>query len=382
MLAILVWLLSLFLIITPVFAGDPPTLISPVNNSQLSAIPSFSWQAVTGSVEYNILIDNEPTVTSPYAKNPYYPTNPSYSPRTLDPGTYYWKVKAKDSSGNWSIWSDIWSFTLTSATPLPTPTISSTPTAVPTATPTSQANLSTFIISNLPSQLNSNESFNASINLSLADYPNTNFYLKGAFKKEGGSNYFGFTKVTGNWIKNSNSYTDQYLITTNSSGNWSGNLEVKPDSSDSGFSGTDNYIFKVGRYTATGSGPAWSNDLIIKIIAAKDNESNSISTSTPTSIPSVKPSSSTSPPLFKITISSKQPLSQRSLDTSVYRTASVAGATSSASISAAPTKTNVKTGKQTNPLIWIGLIFILIGIGTIGYIYFKKNAKIYLKIRS
>ena len=117
-----------------VSAIDTPILINPPNNSNISSIPTFNWQSVSGSKEYNILIDDEPTVTSPYTKTPYYPTNQNYSPQTLNPGTYYWKVKAKDSSGVWSDWSTIWSFTLTNSTPNPSP--SPTPTHSPTPFPT------------------------------------------------------------------------------------------------------------------------------------------------------------------------------------------------------------------------------------------------------
>lgn len=385
MLAILFWLLSLFIIVKPVLAGNPPTLISPSSNSSISTVPTFSWQAVPNSIKYNILIDDEPTVTSPYAKNPYYPTNPNYSPRTLNPGTYYWKVKSQDNDGNWSGWSDIWSFTLTtspnlsSPTPIPTPFASYSP--IPTSNPTSSPHPTTFSISNLPSQINSDESFNILVNLSLPNNPNTNFYLKGAFKKSDSSNYFGFTKVAGNWIKNNSSYSDQYSITTDSTGKWSGNLEVKPDSSDSGFTGTEDYVFKVAQYTSSGSGPTWNdNQSTIKIITTENNNtsstpvpsSNNISSETKLSVaPSAKATTTT---LIKTT--------QLKNNTLAYQIASVEGATAFASMSATPSsKVDVKNDKQINPLILIGVILILLGIGTIGYIYIKKNGQIYLKIR-
>lgn len=58
-----------------------------------------------------------------------------------------------------------------------------------------------------------------------------------------------------------------------------------------------------------------------------------------------------------------------------YRIASVAAATTSA---APMGKVEVKNEKQTNPFVWIGLIFIFAGIGTVGYIYLIKNAKIHI----
>jgi len=176
----------LFFGVSPVFAIDPPNLINPQNNSIISSSPTFSWQSVSGSVEYNILIDDELTVTSPYAKTPYYPTNPSYSPQSLNPGIYYWKVKTKDGGGNWSNWSNIWSFTLQTNSSSPSPTLTSTSTPSPTPTqspsPTSTPS-SSFTVSNIPSQINSDQFFTANIDLFSPNHPNTKFYLKGAFKK-------------------------------------------------------------------------------------------------------------------------------------------------------------------------------------------------------
>lgn len=349
--------LLVLIFVKPVFAGESPILITPANNSTVASIPTFSWQAVSGSTGYNILIDDEPTVISPYAKTPYYPTNPSYSPKTLNPGTYYWKVKAKDSSGNWGSFSSIWSFTLSSSNPTSTPTPSPTPTPLAsTVSPTSS-----FTISNIPSQINSDQSFSAAVNLSLPNNPNTNFYLKGAFKKLDSSNYFGQTKVSGNWVKNGSSYSSQYQIITDSSGNWSGNLEVQPDSGDSGFTGSDDYIFKIGRYTSSGSGPTWSSEATIKIISAGSDQGRTLTDiSSPTTSPSSSPSN--------------QP---KSYDKLIYHNATVAGAEASASTSASTsTKVAIKNQKQTTPIFWVGLIFIFAGIGSIGYIYLKKNGKI------
>lgn len=147
---------------------------------------------------------------------------------------------------------------------------SPSPTASPTPSPSSSSSSSTtssFTISGVPSTLDSDKSFSASINLSLPNYPNTKFYLKGVFKKPDSSNYFGQTKVNSSWIKNSSTYSDQFSIITDSSGNWSGTIDVQIDSFDSGYTGSGDYIFKVGRYSDSGSGPTWSNEQNIKINA-------------------------------------------------------------------------------------------------------------------
>lgn len=368
----------LFFGVSPVFAIDPPNLINPQNNSVISSVPTFSWQPVSGSGGYNILIDDEPTVTSPYAKTPYYPTNPSYSPQTLNPGTYYWKVKAKDSNGNWGSFSSVWSFTLTSSYSNPTPTPTQTPNPTPTATPdpTTAPNSNTFFISNTPTQINSDQSFTSLVNLSLSDKPNTNFYLKGAFKKTDSSNYFGLTKVSGSWIKNGSSYSNQMPITTDLSGNWSGNLDILVDSDDSGYTGTGDYIFKVGRYDTNGNGPTWSNEVSININNVGNTENPTGNTQSSSSRTTTSPTPTTSAILSKSSISQSK----------FTKVASVAGvsksATSTSSSNSSPSaNTKVASQKQINPFILVGIIFIIGGVGSLGYIFLRKNETVYKYFR-
>lgn len=245
-------------------------------------------------------------------------------------------------------------------TPIPSPTFSLSPTPTPSPTP----KLSSFTISNIPSQINSDQSFNVPINLSLPDNGNTNFYLKGAFKKSDSSNYFGQTKVSGSWVKNGSSYSNQFPITTDSSGSWSGNLEIKPDNEDSGFIGTDDYIFKIGRYTSSGSGPTWSNESTIKITSQENSQGE---TSANTFVPTTT----------SLQVKTFTPNPTKNYDRLSYRIASVAAATTSATLSASTsTGISVKGQRQTSLLIWTGLIFIFAGAGSIGYIYLKSNGKI------
>lgn len=211
------------------------------------------------------------------------------------------------------------------------------------------------------------------MSLTSPENPNTNFYLKGAFKKADGSNYFGLTKLSGSWIKNGSGYSSQFSVTTDSSGNWSGNLEVKPDNEDSGFTGTGYYIFRVGKYNSKDANPSvsWSNEITIKIKSV----SSSAASPAPSTINTVSLNPSAAAP--KPTVKSFKPQSSNTL---VYRNASIAGTSASAVTSAAPASSplvEVKNQKQTNPLVWVGLIFIFAGAGLIGYIYFKKNGKIH-----
>lgn len=355
--------------IESVFADSSPVPLSPTNGSTITQTsPKLSWeysgQCYTNGSCFYVEVDDSDTFTS--IDKYIYTNNKYYTPQNLAYKKWFWHVKAKNPSGTWGAMSDTWSFTIAASSNSPTP--SSTPTSTPTSFPVSSSstNSSSFSTSNIPSQINSDQSFTVSVTLSLPDSPNVNFFLKGAFKKSDGSNYFGQTLVSGNWIKNGSSYSNQYQITTDSSGNWSGNMEVKPDPDDSGFSGTDDYTFKVGRYTLAGLGPTWSNESGIKIVGSSTNSTSQTSSTTTKSSGSITKSSSTS-----ISPSSKSIIySSNSNPKLNYQIASVAGA----SASATPSSTvEVKNEKRFNFLLWIGGGLILTGLGSLVYIYLRSR---------
>lgn len=381
----------LIFIAPPVFAGEPPQLSSPSDGTTTSS-SKLEWQTpsyplYSGGSPYMVQVDDEQTFTNP-EKNNIYLTNNYYTPQ-LNPGTWHWRVKAKDVDGVWSEWSSVWLFTLTSNSPNPSPSPTPdplsdpAPTPVPTLTPqstpqpTSSSQNSAFLISEVPSQINSDQSFSVSVNLILPNNPNTKFYLKGAFKKEGSSNYFGKTLVSDSWIKNGSSYSSQFPLTTDSSGNWSGNLEIMPDSKDSGFTGSGDYIFKVGRYTSSGSGPTWSIEVTIKITAVEVETSNeggaggskSSSSSTPkptsTSTNSTKKLSSNTSSIIKL------PKSSQGFESSV------AGIQNAPTPRASP-ETEVLEKREINFIPLLGGGFILAGLSSLGLIYLK-NKGIYEK---
>ncbi len=378
-----IFLATAFLTPTGVFAGDPPQPSNPSNNSQ-TASSKLEWSAPSYSLyvndPYRIQVDNNSDFSS--AEKDYTTQNTYYTP-ALSEGNWYWRVKAKDSTGTWSDWSSSWSFTLTASpasgasTPQPSPSSTSNPTASPVpsssssssssgSSSSSSSSSSIFTISGIPSEINSSESFTVSVNLSLPNNPSANFYLKGAFKKTDGSNYFGLTKVSGSLIKNGSSYSSQYKITTDSSGNWSGSLEVKPDSDDSGFTGTGDYIFKVGRYTNSGSGPTWSNENSIRIVGTSSSDSPD-----PTTAPTISPSTST---IKTKTTSVTSPTIK--LEPKI---GSVAGEATVAAQKSTPSATLEVKDSKINFLPWIGAGFIIFGAASLGFIYYRshKNEKIY-----
>lgn len=138
-------------------------------------------------------------------------------------------------------------------------------------------------------------------------------YLKGAFYKDGSSNYFGLTKFNDSWIKNSTTALSQKEVIIDS---WDNNILVKPDFNDSGFSGSGEYKFKVGFYYLTSSGNLssvnWSNDINIKIEAIPTE------TPTPSKIKNVNSSSSFS--LSNTQAINKTPTSMKIITPSISKT--------------------------------------------------------------
>jgi len=146
---------------------------------------------------------------------------------------------------------------------------------------------------------------------------------------------------------------------------------MQADNEDSGFSGTGDYIFKVARYTETGSGPTWSNEATINITQTETSQAEG-SSNTPESSPSLSNTPSSSPgETFGKTSSPKANLKTNS----VIKLASVAAATV-ASSSATPSSTHqtiVKNEKPINIVTIVGGLFVFVGISLSGYLYFRHK---------
>ena len=401
MLAFLIIFLGIILITTPVSAAPMASIVSSPSQATLDSPfdvqtsinddPNTSYY-IKGRIGISPStltkgLTNNPQNTSPddwltdndnWSKFPTITTNNSglwagslklktSSTATTGDNLLVFRIRKVGSTTNYDSASKTISLSTTSSSsPTPVPSVSS-PSSI------SSDSSSSFTISGTPSQINSDQSFTASVNLTLPDSPNTNFYLKGAFKKQDGSNYFGLTKVSGNWIKNNSTYSNQYPITTNSSGNWSGNLEIQPDADDSGFSGSDNYIFKAGRYTSSGSGPTWSNETTLKITdTSTQNQGSASETTSQQSASQTNPTAPSQVSKTNPAIVSKS----KNYDTPTYQSASIAGTTTIASPSATPSA-NIKVAnqKQNNLLILIGSLFVLVGTGSLGFIIYKNKIK-------
>lgn len=99
---------------------------------------------------------------------------------------------------------------------------------------------------------------------SLSGFTNgETIYIKGAFFKDGATNYFGYTKSNDSWVKNSTTAISQQQVTI---GSWDGSAIVRSDFEDSGYIGKGDYKFKLGFYYLTSGGNLssvnWSSNVL------------------------------------------------------------------------------------------------------------------------
>lgn len=117
------------------FAAISPVPTGPVNDSTTDT-PKLIWEysgvCVSSGSCFRVWVASS-SAFSPIARDHYTNSN-TYIPK-LTPQKWYWKVEAKDSTGTWSDWSDVWSFTLIEPTPTPTPTPSPSPSSISTSSP-------------------------------------------------------------------------------------------------------------------------------------------------------------------------------------------------------------------------------------------------------
>lgn len=254
---LLACLLVLFFWPKITFSSDVPSLKLPEDNASENINPKLSWeyngQCPTDGKCFKVEVDNNSDFSTPEKSS--YTDSTSYSPKGLSEGDWFWRVKARDQSGKWSGWSNIYKFSLQTTAPQA---------SSPESSKKENSINIKFEIKDLKSEINSDEEIDVVVLLER-DKPNSRFHIKGAFRKDDSINYFGETFFENNWSKNNSAYSRQPVIQTDNEGRWEGKIKVRADTEDSGFKEAGDYMFKVGKYTESGNGPIWSNEVNIKI---------------------------------------------------------------------------------------------------------------------
>jgi hypothetical protein len=195
--------------------------------------------------------------------------------------------------------------------------------------------------------------------------------IKGAFYKATTSNYFGNTRISGSWIKNSADNINQPAVII---GNWDNILYVKNDPTDSGFIGTGEYLLKIGYYLTQSDGDLssvnWSDNIEKVQIIAPTPTPTPMPTMAPTNTqaPAIQPSStpnSTSVPtstLVRTVSKTPTPTKHASSPSTPVPTTSSQGNILGSAINSSPSADPAQTdsNSSTKPLI---VSLVLIGTG-------------------
>src|SRR5918992_6144551 len=91
-------------------SGAPPvpSPTGPADGQEVTFLPAFAWQAVSGAGKYQFQPAADPNFNSPLFNIT--TRNTRATPETTVPnGTYYWRVASVDSAGSVSNWSPVMS---------------------------------------------------------------------------------------------------------------------------------------------------------------------------------------------------------------------------------------------------------------------------------
>lgn len=214
-------------------------------------------------------------------------------------------------------------------------------------------------------------------------------YIKGAFFKEGTSNYFGFTKNGTEWIKNGESTINQKQIIPDV---WDGVLISKSDYTDSGFIGEGEYLYKVGFYYTTSGGSLssvhWSSNAIPLHIKPPVPTSTPTPTSaytptpTPTlmATPTIKPTATPTKGASTVKTSSPARVVQNVASSSVKNAADITnsptGEIMGTSVIPTPTVLIEGTTQKTGVPLIGSILFVGIGLALLSVVlvWKKRNA--------
>ncbi len=93
-------------------------LTSPVEGAIINNnTPTFDWSDINGAIVYELMVDNSTGFESPEIHEPNLSSSRYIATNTLSDGAYFWKVRARDSNGNWGSWSEDWYFVIQTEDP-------------------------------------------------------------------------------------------------------------------------------------------------------------------------------------------------------------------------------------------------------------------------
>lgn len=250
-----------------------------------------------------------------------------------------------------------------------------------------------FEFSSAQNAITDTEEMIISVSLDLSSSTaNNTYYLRGAFYKEGTTQYFGFT-INNQGEAYNGPFSDcqkLYGITVDAEGNWTGEIKVKADPEDSAFEGSGDYLLKVSRYTTSCSN-TWADTEPINVTitqtvfpspspssASESNPSNSSSTSssnspssTPKSSPKASSKKSPSPSPKVLAAATNEPSKPQGSQPPMIED-SISQVDPNQFNAPTPSPATQQPSKKVAGML-VGSGAVLIGISVAGFLYYKKQ---------
>lgn len=246
-----------------------------------------------------------------------------------------------------------------------------------------------FEFSSAQNAITDTEEMTISVSLDLSSSTaNNTYYLRGAFYKEGTTQYFGFT-INNQGDAYNGPFSDcqkLYEITVDAEGNWTGEIKVKADPDDSAFEGSGDYLLKVSRYTTSCSN-TWADTEPINVTitqtvfpspspssASESNSSTSSSKSpspTPKSSPKASSKKSPSPSQKVLAATAAESSKPKSSQTPLIED-SISQVDPNQFNAPSPTPVTQQPSKKVAGIL-VGSGAVLVGISIAGFLYYKRQ---------
>ncbi|MDY0017333.1 MAG: S8 family serine peptidase [Candidatus Delongbacteria bacterium] len=189
-------------VIAPPPPPGAPTLIAPANGSGTTdTTPYFDWSDVSGTLNYEILVDNNSDFSSPLINQTGLTVSEYTAASALANGTYYWKVRGTNASGA-GTYSSTWNFSIGAAPGVPVLALPTNGSLTTDLTPTFDWNDVTDATSYTILVDNNSDFSSPVINQSptVSTYtPGSNLALGTYYWKVLATNTYGSSAYSGSW---------------------------------------------------------------------------------------------------------------------------------------------------------------------------------------